>query len=522
MTNFVREAILISLRYRWLAMDNAADPSLPTPRTLVVNGVAIDLENETLFQPKGGTIELRPQAFAVLRYLIAHPNRILSKSELIDAVWNGAAVTDDSLVQCIHEIRRALGDHQHTILQTASRRGYRLVLPQEPQPASPGTPSLAVLPFRQLDGLSPGDFADGLTADLTASLSKIRGLLVVACRSRATSDPRDVAVQLGVRYLLDGSVRKSGHQLRITVDIVDGSTGGHVWADMFNGADDEIFDLQDRLVEQIVGVVEPSIRRAEIERARRKRPASLDAYELYLRAIPHVLANTKDDGEKAIKLLNGALAIDPEFLPAHAYAAWCCEQLYLRNGLNPADRAAALRHADFALGVNSDDPQAIGIAGFVRANLTGDYDSALEVLDRALALNGKSPLTLGFSALVSAHGEHVARAIEHAMRALRLSPPDDPLNYHPYCALTVANLFAGDFAEAAKHAQSAIRANPAFSIAHAYLVTSLVRLGKLDAARQAAGRLLEVAPTFTVDGFGLGRATQMKMIADALRMVELP
>jgi TolB-like protein len=503
-------------------MEDTADPSTPTPRTLILNRVAIDLENETLTQPLGGTVELRPQAFAVLRYLIAHPNRILSKSELLAAVWNGTAVTDDSLVQCIHEIRRALGDDRHAILQTASRRGYRLVLPQDPSPAPPSTPSIAVLPFRQLDGSTPTEFADGLTADLAASLSKIRGLLVMACRTRATSEPRDIATQLGVRYLLNGSVRRAGSQLRITVEIIDGTTGGHVWADKFNGADSGIFDLQDSLIERIVGVVEPSIRRAEIERARRKRPASLDAYELYLRAIPHVLANTKEDGEKAINLLDRALEIDPDFLPAHAYVAWCREQLYLRSGLDPADRAAALRHADIALDVNSDDPQAIGIAGFVRANLTGDYASALEVLDRALALNGNSPLTLGFSALVSAHGEHVARAIEHAMRALRLSPPDDPLNYHPYCALTVANLFAGDFAAAARHATSAIRANPAFSIAHAYLVTSLVRLGKLDAARQAADRLLEVAPTFTVDGFGSGRTQQMRMIADALRAVDLP
>ncbi|MEJ1933119.1 tetratricopeptide repeat protein [Nostoc sp. NIES-2111] len=392
---------------------------------------------------------------------------------------------------------------------------------QEPA-ASPGTPSLAVLPFEQLDGPTPRYFSDGLAADLGASLSKIRGLRVVVCSSHTTTDLRDLAAQLGVRYLLKGRARKPGDQLRITVEIVDGATGGHVWADMFEGADNEVFDVHDEIIEHIVGVVEPSIRRAEIERARNMRPTSLDAYALYLKAVPHVFANTKRDGEKAIRLLSDALKIEPDFLPAHAYAAWCFEQQYLRNGFDPADRVAALTHADIALGVNTDDAQAIGIAGFVRANLTGDYDSALDVLDRALALNGNSPLTLGFSALVSAHGERLARAIEHATRALRLSLPNDPLNYHPFCALTVANLFAADFAEAAKHATSAIRVNPAFSIAHAYLVTSLVRLGKIEAARQAATRLLELDPAFTVDGFGMGRAAQIEMIADALRRAGVP
>jgi TolB-like protein len=504
--------------------DVVQTPLLRSP-TLILNGVAIDLRNETLSQPQVGSVSLRPQAFAVLRFLIAHPNRILSKRELGDAVWNGAAVTDDSLVQCIHEIRRALGDDQHTVVQTASRRGYRLVLPQERRPASSADPSISVLPFRQLHGQNKAEIAEGLTQDLAARLYKIRGLLVVAGRPRECTDPRQVAAELGVRYLLNGSVRGSGTHFRVVVELIDGVTGGLVWAEKFDGTDDNIFDLQDRLSAQIVGAVEPAICRAEIDRVRRKRPEGLDAYESCLKAIPHVLANTKEHGERAIQLLTGALEIDPEYIPAHAYAAWCREQLYLRNGLDPADKAAALRHADVALGVGSDDPHAIGIAAFVRGNMTQDYDTAAVLLDRALALNGSSPLTLGFSALVSAHGEQFARARDHAQRALRLSAPSDPLNYHPYCALTLATLFAGDFAEAERYATLAIRANPVFSVPYAYLATSLFRLGKRDAARRAASRLLAVSPSYTVDAFErttLFRPRNVELIADSLRRVGVP
>ena len=272
-------------------------------------------------------------------------------------------------------------------------------------------------------------------------------------------------------------------------------------------------------------MIEPSIRRAEIERARRKHPESLDAYDLYLRALPHAVANTPEDCDRALALLGEALRLDPGYLPAHAVAAWCGEQRYLRHGFDPADRTAALQHADIALGVNADDPQAMSIAAFVRANLTRDYDAAVEVLDRALAMNGSSALAFGFSALISAHSERHARAVEHAHTALRLSPLNDPMNYHPYCALALTHLFAGTFADAARYAALAIRANPGFSVPYVYLVAGHVGLGDVDAARTAARRLLEIAPDFTVGGYArmnLFRPPLTERIAAALRKAELP
>jgi TolB-like protein len=504
--------------------------SRPTA-TFVINDTVADLSSETLYLRNGDIVPLRPQAFAVLRHLIENANRLVTKSELTEAVWGSAAVTDDSLVQCIHDIRRAIGDESSAVLKTVSRRGYLLLLPEERPTISPHSASIAVLPFTNMSGGADQDyFADGLVEDLIIDLSKIPGLFVVARNSsfavrEKAMDVRNVAAELGVRYVLEGSVRRSANRLRISAQLLDGVSTAHIWADRFEGAVEDVFGLQDQLAERIVGAIEPSVRRAEIERARRKRPESLDAYDLYLRALPHTHANTPGETDKALELLRMSIELDPHYVAAHGYAAWCYEQRYLRNGFDPSDREAALRHSDIALGVNSDDPQAMSIAAFVRANMTRDYDSAIDVLDRALAMNGHSALAFGFSSLVSAHGERHDRAVEHARKALRLSLPADPLNYHPYCALTLTHLFTGRFEQAARYAALAIQANPAFSVPHAYLVAAQVSAGNLQAAHAAARRLREVEPAFTVSGFArtdLFRAALMDALVVALRKADLP
>ena len=197
-------------------------------------------------------------------------------------------------------------------------------------------------------------------------------------------DVRQVAKELDVRYVLEGSVRKAANRLRITGQLIEGATATHVWADKFEGAAEDIFDLQDRITENIVGAIEPSMRRAEIDRARRKRPGSLDAYDLYLRAMPHVHANTPADTDEALRLLNEALRLDPNYATAHGYAAWGHEQRFFRGGFHPEDRAAALEHADHALSIDANDAQALSIGAFVHAKITRDYEGAIGVLDRAL------------------------------------------------------------------------------------------------------------------------------------------
>ncbi|EHK55315.1 adenylate/guanylate cyclase domain-containing protein [Allomesorhizobium alhagi] len=415
-------------------------------------------------------------------------------------------------------------------------RAYRVIIGGSAPPmlakplALPSKPSVAVLPFTNMSGDPEQEyFADGLVEDLITSLSKMPGIFVIARNSTfaykgKAADIRQVAKELGVRYILEGSVRKAANRLRITGQLVEGTDATHVWADKFEGAIEDIFDLQDRLTESIVGAIEPSIRRAEIERARRKRPDSLDAYDIYLRALPHAHANTPANTDEALHLLNEALLLDPNYAVAHGYLAWSYEQRFLRGGFHLDDRAAALRHAGLALSIGADDPQALCIGAFVYANISHDYENAIGALDRALKMNPNSALGFGFSALVHMFCGRYERSTDDAHKALRLSP-FDPLNYHPYLALAWASLFTRRFEEAAVYSTLAIQSNPGFSILHATLVASHASLDRLDAARVAAARLLEVAPGWTIGGFvkmDLVRPHLMDELAGALRKAGLP
>jgi TolB-like protein/DNA-binding winged helix-turn-helix (wHTH) protein len=474
---------------------------MKAPSTIILNGMIVDLANETLISASSERISLRPQTFSTLRFLLENGDRLVTKDELVHAVWNGLAVTDDSLVQCVHEIRRAIGDEQHLLLQTVSKRGYRMILPRADGMTAKAA-SLAVLPFVSL-GRGQQYFADGLADDLITSLARIPGLFVIARNSsfsyrNKTIDSRRIAAELGVNYLIDGSVRRFGDRIRINCQLVDGATASHVWTGSFEGVLKDVFELQYQLVSQIAGIVEPTIRAAEIDKAYEKRTENLSAYDFFLRALPHAHANSPADVEIALGFLNSALQLDAGFMASHAYAAWCFEQRYFRYGFDPQDRDRALMHADTALGVNCRDPRALSIAAFVRAILTRNYAAAIPVLDRALAMNSNSALAYGFSALVSAHDESHERAIDHAHRALRLSPVDDPLSYHPYCALALTHLFAEKFQQSIAYGRLTVQANPGFSPPYVYLVVALIRQGKIEEARSVATRLLEVAPNFSV------------------------
>ena len=396
--------------------------------------------------------------------------------------------------------------------------------------AVPDRPSLAVLPFTNMSGDPEQDyFADGLVEDLITSLSKIPGIFVIARNSTfaykdKAVDIRQVAKELGVRYVLEGSVRKAANRLRITGQLVQGTDATHVWADKFEGALEDVFELQDRMSESIVGAIEPTIRRAEIERARRKRPDRLDAYDLYLRALPHVYANTPADNDAALALLKKALALDPRYTAAHGHAAWSYEQRFLRGGFQPEDRAAALEHATFAIATGVDDPQALSIGAFVRANISHEYEAAISVLDRALRMNPNSALAFRFSALVNMFAERYEPATDHAQKALRLSP-FDPLNYHPYLALAWVSMFTGRPTEAAEYANLALQSNPGFTILHATLAATYARIDRMDAARAAAERLLALAPGWTIEGFvrmDLVRPELMEPFAADMRKAGLP
>ncbi|MDI7863653.1 adenylate cyclase [Rhizobiaceae bacterium n13] len=396
--------------------------------------------------------------------------------------------------------------------------------------ALPKKPSVAVLPFTNMGGDAEQEyFADGLVEDLITGLSKIPSLFVIARNSSfaykgKALDVRQIARELGVRYVVEGSVRRAANRLRITGELIEGKDATNVWADKFEGSAEDIFDLQDRFTESIVGALEPTLRRAEIERARRKRPDSLDAYDLYLRALPHSYANTPADTDEALRLLTHALSLDPNFAPAHGNAAWGYEQRFLRGGFHPEDRAAALRHANIALTLGADDPQPLSMGAFVHSTITQDFERAINALDKALKLNENSALAHGFSSMVHMFSENYDRACDHAHKALRLSP-FDPMNYHPYLTLAWVHLFTDRFEEAVHYSNLAIQVNPGFSILHATLVVSYARLDRIEAAQAAAARLLEVSPGWTVSEFARMKAIRPQLMdgmASALRKAGLP
>jgi adenylate cyclase len=375
-----------------------------------------------------------------------------------------------------------------------------------PQPATlplPDKPSIAALPFANLSGDPEQEyFADGMVEEIITALARIRWLFVIARNSTfaykgRAIDAKQIGRELGIRYLLEGSVRKSSNRVRITAQLIDATNGAHLWADRFDGSLEEVFELQDKVAISVAGVIEPTLRQAEIERARRKRPDSLDAYDLYLRALPHAFTAMPEDADKALAFLVKAVELEPDFAAAHAIIAWCREQQYLRGGLQEETRTAALRHARHAMATGSDDAVALATAGFVIAAAGRDYETALTAFDRSFALSNSSALALGFSSIVHAWMGDETIAVEHANRALRLSP-FDPLIYVPYLGLAYAHFAVGRFGEAAAAARLASQSNPRFTVPHMLHAAALGMLNRREGAGTAVERLLELQPGITV------------------------
>ena len=396
--------------------------------------------------------------------------------------------------------------------------------------APPGRASIAVLPFDNLSGDAEQEyFADGIVEEIITGLSRIKWLFVISRNSTfiykgRPVDVRAVGRELGVRYVLQGSVRRSGNHVRLTGQLIETETAAHVWANRYDGTLGDIFTLQDELTMSVIGAVEPSLRRAEVERVRRKRPDNLDAYDLFLRALPLATTAMPEDADVALRYLEEAIRLEPSYAAVHGFIAWCHEQRYLRGGLHADTRHAALVHARAAIETGSDDALALAMGGFVVGILERNYETALEAIDRSLALSPSSALAFGFSSIIRVLKGEDSTAIEHARLGIRLSPYD-PLVYLPYIGLAYAHLFAGDFAEAASAASRASTANPRFSVPRYLHAAALVGLDRLDEARAMADVVLALQPGFTISGLVSGNITtpeRMEMLAEALHRAGLP
>jgi len=372
----------------------------------------------------------------------------------------------------------------------------------------PDKPSLAVLPFQNMSGDPEQEyFADGMVEEITTAVSRLPWLFVIARNSSFTYkgqavDVKQVARDLAVQYVLEGSVRKAGNRVRITGQLIDTITGAHIWADRFDGALDDIFDLQDEIASNVVGVIEPKLRLSEIGRATRKPTESLDAYDLYLRALGQFHKYTEEGIRSAIALLKRALDIDPSYAPTAAMIGWC-RLLQRRQGWGPvsdAQVAEGLRLARQAIEVGKDDPDALWMGGYVIAVFAAERSTANSVIQRALMLNPNSAYAWSANGWVLCFGNQPRPAVEAFERAMRLSPLD-PLGYTFSGGLALAHLAAGRYEEAAEWADRSLREQPRYSIAIRMKLVSFAQLDRLDEARYWLKRLLKLQPGLTIAGW---------------------
>jgi adenylate cyclase len=395
----------------------------------------------------------------------------------------------------------------------------------------PDKPSIAVMPFDSLSADPDQAYlADGIVEAITAELSRIRSFFVIARNSAFTYkgravNVRDIGRELGVAYLLEGSVQKAGNRLRITVQMIETEGGAHVWSSRYDGTMDDIFDLQDRITEQVAGALQPSIRIAEIERSKRKRPHDLGAYDYAMRAMPHVWALEKDESGKALELLDKALAIDPKYPLALSLAGWCHAQRSVYNWADDiaASQTLARTLAEQAAELSGDDPLILAVLGTVHT-FVGNHGTARVLLERALALDPNAAWAWSRLGWVENYSDRPERALEDFERALRLSPLD-PMNFNNYVGMASAHEVAQDYDKAVALYRRALEERPHAMWIYRHLASSLSGAGRMEEAKEAYAEMMRSYPGLTVSKYKeamVFSAPTLERMVDNLRKLGLP
>ena len=400
--------------------------------------------------------------------------------------------------------------------------------------ALPEKPSIAVLPFTNIGGNPEQEyFADGIVEEIITALSHFSTMFVIARNSSFTYKGRDISAkqigqELGVRYLVEGSVRKAGNQVRLTGQLVDAGKGVHLWAQRFDGSLTDVFDLQDQMTANIVGAIIPVLSQIEFERARRKPTGSLDAYDCYMRGLSHYYTDTRDGVIDAQQHFCKAIDLDPRYALAYASAAMCIEAC-VRNGRiadHQREIDQANRLARRAVELGSHEAGALAPAGFVIARLLGNLDDGAAFIDRALSLNANLARAWQYSGWVRIWLGEPELAIEHATRAMRFSPVD-PWLCSIQTAIAFAHFFAGQDDEASSWAAMALRQRPQFQPALRISAASHAMAGRLDKAHDAMERLRILNPDLRLSNLKNRSAPQRRpeffsKYEDGLRLAGLP
>lgn len=513
----------------------------------------LDLERRELTRGSE-TVSIGPRVFDLLAYLVQNRERVVSKDDLLDAVWSGRTVSESTLTSHINAVRKAIGDsgeEQH-LVRTLPRKGFRFVgevtedrsAPGAPSAAPPlsdeshttllcNKPSIVVLPFQNLSGNPEQSyFADGVVEEIITALSRVRWLFVIGRNSSFTyqgrsEDSGQIGRELGVRYLLEGSVRRAADRVRITGQLVDVSTGAHLWAERFEGTSDDIFELQDRIATSVVGAIAPQVELAEIERAKRKPTGSLDAYDCYLRGLSHLHRGSRESVQGALPLFHKSIELDPDFAAAHAMAAW--GYFWRRvNGWSEnsqQDTSEGIRLARRAVELGRDDAVALTRSGHALANLAGELDLGIALLDRALFLNPNLASAWFLGGFIRTWRGESDSAITYFEHAMRLSPVDPEL-YRMQAGLAMAHLFAGRFETASEWADKSYARLPSFLMTMAVVAASRALTGRLEEARGVMAQLREAAPALRLANLAawlpISRPHDLSIFADGLRKAGLP
>jgi TolB-like protein len=467
-------------------------------------------------------IAIEPQVFDLLTFLIRHRDRVVSKDDLMAAIWNRRIVSESAITSRINSARAALGDsgEEQRLIKTLRGKGFRFVgavseaehstpaspaAPSNSQPRIGDRPSIAVLPFVNMSGDPAQDyFADGMTEEIITALARFKSLFVIARNSSFAyrghaADIKQIARELGVRYVLEGSVRNSGDRVRITGQLIMAETGTHIWADRFERRLADIFDLQDEITENIVGAVEPEILSAEMSRARGKRPDSLAAYDCVLRAYQHLFNLTLEDNDKALDFLRQAIRLAPDYALAYAYASWANlfrVQLIQGGSLRPL-LTEALTLAEQAVERDSTDPLIQTIRGAWQLMIERDFDGGVARHEEAFEKNPNSVWICGCNGFGNALCRNPQRTLDMLKRARRLSPRD-PTMFLWLPGGAIVHFLAGRTEQAIQWTEDALRLNPRHVISLFLRAAAEVAGGQSDAGRRSVERMRAVNPALNI------------------------
>ena len=514
---------------------------------------ALDTDQRELHRGSDA-VPMAPQVFDLLAYLIDNRARVVSKDDLIQAIWQGRAVSDAALTTRLNVARSAVGDsgEDQRLIKTLPRKGFRFIGAVREAPASdaaisgefsratprpalalPDKPSIAVLPFTNLSEDSQQEyFADGVVEDIIAALSRLRWLFVIARNSSfvykgKSVDIKQVGRELGVRYVLEGSVRKSAERLRIASQLIDTATGASLAANRFEGTLGDVFELQDRVTEGVVGAIAPKLEHAEIVRAQRKTD-DLDAYDHFLRGMASYYQWSRESTDQALQSWRRANELDPDLGLGYAMAAmghfrrksfgWFTD---LRE-----EEVEVARLARRAVRSGKDDAAALGFAGLAIAYVCGELDEGAANAERAIGLNPNLSSTRNASGWIKNWLGEPEAAIEHFAHSMRLSPLDPSLPLMQV-GTAHAHFFVDRNDEASSWADLALADNPDRLAALRIGVASHAHAGRTERARHLATRLCQLYPAIRISTFrgALGpyrRQDQLAKYEDALRQGGLP